>query len=329
MIFVTGGTGFIGAHLLMFLAEKGEQIKALKRNSSALHYFEDLLAFHNKYELRRLIEWVDGDLDDAPGLCELMKGCHTVYHSAGKVSFSEQDWPELLNINCMGTRNLVNSCLEAGVEKFCLFSSVAALDMSQGVKGKKPDWKFFRKNQPYGYSKYLAELEVYRGFEEGLKVLILNPAVVLGPSDSANPLSKFIRRLKSGVPFYPTGSTGFVSVTHLCKLAISCTDKLDYKMQITVCSKNCSYRETIKLFCIAGGFKIPTLAISGFIFALAIATARFFKLFGRKSSLSVSGLKAISFNGNYDTEIMKTHYSSEGQSIEEAIQEAVSFAGRG
>ncbi len=324
MIFVTGGTGFIGAHLLMHLADKGNNVRALKRSTSSLQFFIDLLEFYNKSSLSKQIEWVEGDIDDTQTLCELLQGCDTVYHCAGKVSFSEKEWDSLLAINRNGTANVVNAALEAGVDKFCLFSSVAALDMSQGIKGKKTDWKVFRKEQPYGYSKYLGELEAFRGYEEGLKVLVLNPAVVMGASEKTNPLNKFLGRLERGLKYYPTGSTGFVSANELCELAISCTEKLEEKLQVTVCSKNMTFKESIGMICEAGNFTTPRSPLSGLVYFSAMASARFLKFFGMRSGLSVSGLRAITNLGSYPTDDLNTYHAT-GQTVEEAVKDAVRF----
>lgn len=323
MIFVTGGTGFIGAHLLIELAKQGHRIRACKRESSTLVYFQQLLDFYGESALASQIEWVDVDITDSMALHEFMKDCTTVYHAAGKVSFAERDWDKLLTTNRTGTANVVNAALANGVEKLCLFSSVAALDMSKGIKGKKTDWKHFRKHQPYGYSKYLGELEVYRGNEEGLKVLVLNPAVVLGPTEKVNALNKFIGTLKKGLRFYPTGTTGFVSVRDLCKLAVQETEKLVDVKQITVCAENRPFRNIIETFCKAGNFKQPTVAIKGLLYFLAMSAARFTQFTGIRSGLSISGLRALNNQGGYETEEFQTLISS--NPLDDAIQDAVRF----
>ncbi|MES2627620.1 MAG: NAD-dependent epimerase/dehydratase family protein [Bacteroidota bacterium] len=322
MIFVTGGTGFIGAHLLMHLAEEGQQIRAFKRGSSSTAFFEKLLDFYGKPHLSSRIEWHDGSLDDVPGLVAALEGCDTVYHCAGKVSFAEKDWPELLKTNRDTTANLVNASIEAGSTTFCLFSSVAALDMSLGIKGKKTDWKAFRKHQPYGYSKYLGELEVYRGHEEGLNVVVLNPAVVIGASDETNPLSRFVARMRRGMKFYPSGSTGFVSVELLCRLAIDATRNASGQTRITVCSDNLGFKTMMEKFSAAAGTAPPKQEIKGGLFFAAYLAAWIIRFVGIRSELSVSGLRAMSSQSSYDTAPSENYKAF---SLDKAIQEAVSF----
>lgn len=325
MIAVTGGTGFIGAHLLLHLADRGYEIKALRRPSSDPFFYLSLFEFYGKRELISKIQWVEGELDEGMDLINFLEDCDTVYHVAGKVSFSEKDWTKLLATNRNATTNLVNAALSTGVERFCLFSSIAALDMSQGVKGKKTDWKHFRKEQPYGYSKYLGELEVRRGGEEGLKTLILNPAVVLGPSCKSNSISGLIDRLKRGLKYYPTGANGFVGVDELCALAIDATEGLEDQLQLTVCSDNLSFREILNTYAEEGGFRKPSSPMGPALIFGARFLNRLFNLLSIRSSLSSSGLRALSSVSTYDDKSYRRYLKAEQKSIKKAIADAIAF----
>ncbi len=324
-VFVTGGTGFIGAHLLLQLAECGYVVKALKRENSSTRFFTKLLQFYQKEHLATNIEWVEGDLNDAFHLKILMTDSAVVYHCAGKVSFHHQDWDQLLAINKHGTANVVNAALEAGVKKFCLFSSVAALDMSLGVKGKKTDWKHFRKAQPYGYSKYLSELEALRGQEEGLDVRIIRPAVVLGPSDVANPLNRFIGRLRRGINYYPLGTTGYINVKVLCEAAIKFMENKQAAEQLILCSANIPFRETMNEFCEAGKFNPPKKLLNGLTLKGLKAYIWFAEKLGIKQKLSASGLAALCNQGGYDTSLTLSFNNSGKESVLAGITEAVQF----
>ncbi len=108
------------------------------------------------------------DVLDIAGLMKAFEDVDTVVHSAGFVSFNPREKRQLYDVNVQGTRNVVNASLSAGVKKLIHISSVAAIERSV---------------TDYGRSKYLAELEVYRGMEEGLKVSVVNPSVVLAAGD--------------------------------------------------------------------------------------------------------------------------------------------------
>lgn len=323
-VFVTGGTGFIGAHLLLQLAEKGYQVRALKRETASTDFFHHLLKFYGKTALTERIEWIPGDINDAFGLLEAVKGCTSIYHSAGKVSFDQKDWDQLLAINKHGTANVVNAALEAGVKKFCLFSSVAALDMSLGIKGKKTDWKHFRKTQPYGYSKYLSELEAFRGQEEGLEICIIRPAVVLGPSGRSNGLNRFIGRLRRGIAYYPIGTTGYIDVQKLCSSAIALMEA-NPPEQVIMCQGNLRFKETMFLFCEVGGFKKPAKKLDGLSLWFLKKYVGIREKMGLRMALTSSGLTALSNTGGYDHSAVNPENIDPKTLLQPAIEEAVKF----
>src|SRR5690554_1848751 len=99
MIFVTGGTGLLGAQLLLDLIRQGENVRALKRLGSDLNFVRRVFAFEGATEKFNRIAWVDGDLLDVVQLEELISGCDKVYHAAAMVSFSKKDHDAMLETN--------------------------------------------------------------------------------------------------------------------------------------------------------------------------------------------------------------------------------------
>ena len=91
MIFVTGGTGLVGSHILLKLAQKSKQFKALKRESSSLDVCKSIFRYYNEENLFEKINWVDGDVNNILSLEEGMKGCDLLLHCAGIVSFLNSD----------------------------------------------------------------------------------------------------------------------------------------------------------------------------------------------------------------------------------------------
>ena len=117
MIFVTGGTGLVGAHILLDLASKNKSIKALKRESSSMAITKKVFSHYNKQDLLQNIKWVDGDLLDSQSLYSLLKGYKYVYHAAAFVSFLPKETKKMMDINIIGTQNIVNACLDNKIEK--------------------------------------------------------------------------------------------------------------------------------------------------------------------------------------------------------------------
>lgn len=125
-----------------------------------------------------------GDIRETGALAVAAGGCDTVFHTAAIVSFRKADRDELLDVNAVGTRSVVEACLRAGVRRLVHTSSIAAL-------GYRTDGRLIDETTPfnwgpssaYRYSKHLAEREVLSGLERGLDAVIVNPSVIVGPGD--------------------------------------------------------------------------------------------------------------------------------------------------
>lgn len=213
MILVTGGTGLVGSNLLQSLVEKGEKVRAIKREKSNLQWTANI---------NDQIEWFDCDLLDVQGLYEAMEGVDYVYHSAAMVSFAPKDAERMRKVNQEGTANVVNMALERGIKKLVHVSSIAAL--GRGIQGKvvteKRKWVESNNNTDYAISKYLAEQEVWRGQAEGLQTVIVNPSMILGRGDWTRSSGQLITNVWKGLRFYTAGGNGFVDVKDVVDIMI-------------------------------------------------------------------------------------------------------------
>ena len=182
MVFVTGATGLVGSHLVQALVQQGKPVRALYR--SVIPSF----AGADK------VQWVQGDILDVITLDEALIGVEQVYHCAAVVSFNPKRAEELYQVNVEGTANVVNASITAGVQKLLFVSSVAALGrMREGSAiDENMQWSPKANNSEYGRTKYLAEMEVWRGIGEGLKAVIVNPTIILGAGDWNSDLPKFL-----------------------------------------------------------------------------------------------------------------------------------------
>jgi nucleoside-diphosphate-sugar epimerase len=217
MIFVTGGTGMVGAHLLYDLAYKGEKVRALKRPGSNFAKTEKIFSFYNTdyKSLLQNIEWVEGDILDKECLYQHLIGIDQIYHSAAMVSFDPKDRQQMLENNSQGTANLVDVALSLQVPRFCHVSSIAAIGTPpEGIEANEfHPWRNSTNHSAYAESKYVSEMEVWRATINGLNAVIVNPSVILGPGDwksSGSPALFF--NVWKGMKFYTKGGTGFVNV---------------------------------------------------------------------------------------------------------------------
>ncbi len=225
MVLVTGGTGLVGSHILVELVKKGIKVRALKRPGGDINIVDDLIDFYGEQK-KSDIEWVDGDILDYYSLKDALKGVKKVYHAAAMVSLNPKMNRTLREVNEAGTRNMINASIEQGVEKFGYVSSIATLGNS--VNGYPVDescfWHTDEKHNAYSESKFRAEMDVNRASMEGLKTVIVNPSFILGPGSSNRSSGQVFRKIKNGLPFYTSGTTGYVHAADVAGAMIMLMD---------------------------------------------------------------------------------------------------------
>lgn len=258
MILVTGGTGLVGSYLLKELVRLNKPVKALYRTAPAT-----LLSA----EENNKIEWIQGNILDVTLLEEIMQGVTQVYHSAAIVSFNPARKNELFKINVEGTANVVNAAVQAGVQKLLHVSSVAA--MGRIRKDQLIDegmyWTPETSNSNYGHSKYLAELQVWRGIAEGLPAVIVNPTIILGAGDWQQGSSKMFKTAYDEFPWYAEGTGGFVDVRDVVKAMILLMESNVRSERFIINAGNHSYREVFNGIAHAFGKKPPHRRVTPFL----------------------------------------------------------------
>lgn len=222
-VLVTGGTGLLGAHLLHRLAAQGQRVRATRRAEADISFVEWVFGLYssNPKPLLDLVEWAEADLLDYPTLLAATQGISTVYHTAAMVSFNPADAQAVLATNVLGTANLVDACLAQGVAELCHVSSVAALGSpnADGLIDERCAWGKSKGRSPYARSKFLGENQAWRAMEMGLRVVVLNPSVILGPGRWTSGSGQLFNRVRRGMPFYTNGVSGYVDVRDVAQAA--------------------------------------------------------------------------------------------------------------
>ena len=271
IIFITGATGLLGSHLIKPLSQQNKKIKALYRNE---------IPFVDSN-----IEWIKGDLFDTVLLEEILSGVDEVYHCAGKVSFNPKVKKELFKTNVEGTANIVNACLNAGVKKLLHVSSVSALGRlrENTIITEEMQWSEETSNSVYGESKYLAEMEVWRGIAEGLNAVIVNPTIILGAGDWNNGSSEIFKTIYKEFPYYSDGVTGFVDVMDLVTAMILLMNSDISAERFIINADNISYKDLFDMIAEAFHKKPPHKKVSPFMAASIWRLERIRSLFTGKA----------------------------------------------
>lgn len=212
-VFITGGTGFIGGNLIEKLLKKGYKVKALVRSKKKIE----------KFPWKDSIEIVNGDILEPESFKDKISDCEVVIHSAAIIEFWNKRWDKVYQANVIGTRNILDEALKAGIKKFVHISSVAAIgygENNEAINEEHPyNWK--KHNICYMETKHQAEEEVFKAIQKGLNATIVNPANVWGAGDYRGRRTSVVNAVKYGLPFYVNSGTNFVDVDAVCEATIN------------------------------------------------------------------------------------------------------------
>ena len=178
---VTGGTGFVGSHLIEALAEAGWTVRALVRRPDKLRWLEGLPA-----------EIIKGDVQNPDSLPEALRGVELVIHCAALTKANTRN--EYMQANADGTRTLLHSSIQAGVRRVIYCSSQAAAGTGTLTQPRVEE------DTPvpltdYGTSNLAGEIEIQKAAED-IEWIILRPPALFGPRDEQFlPLFRGIKKI--------------------------------------------------------------------------------------------------------------------------------------
>jgi nucleoside-diphosphate-sugar epimerase len=275
MILVTGGTGLLGTHLILALHQMQQPVRALYRS-------------HIPAIIKDKAEWIQADILDVVALETAMQDITQVYHSAGLVSFHPKHRQQLFDINVQGTANVVNASLKAGIEKLIHVSSVAAMGRIRNgaVINESMHWNDETSGSEYSRTKYLGEMEVWRGIGEGLNAVIVNPTIIFGEhGDWTKGSMNMFRTIRNGFPWYSMGGSGFVDADDVAEAMIALMQSEISEERFLVTAENRTYSDLFFMIADAFGLKRPHKKVTPFLAALIWRLEKIRSLFTRKDPL--------------------------------------------
>jgi len=249
MILVTGGTGLVGSHLLYHLIMNGEKVRAIHRNTSNLGEVKKVFSYYtpDAEKLYNKIEWIEADILDMPSLTDAFAEVTYVYHVAAYISFSPKKYTLLKRINVEGTANIVNLSLSHGIKKLCHVSSIATIGNNNNGKPNDEESEFdpLEHNNVYSITKRNAELEIWRGAQEGLDTVMVNPAVIFGSGHWDSASGKIIKMISKGIPYYTSGNLRIVDVQDVVNAMIMLMNSQVVNQNYILFSENITYKELL------------------------------------------------------------------------------------
>src|SRR5450432_234448 len=292
-IFVTGGTGFLGAYIIKELVQKGYSVRAIRR-SNKLPAFIAGAVFNN-------VEWIEGDVLDTVLLENAMEGMDAVIHSAAKVSFVGDAQMEMFKTNIEGTANVVNAALLKNIKRLVHISSVAALGRTANGETvtEKKQWEDNSINTKYAISKYNAELEVWRAIGEGLNAVIVNPSTILGYGNWNNSSCAIFKSAYNEFPWYSNGINGFVVVEDVASATISLMGTDVCNERFIINADNWSFRQVFNSIADSFGKKRPQKEATPALASIAWRTEKVKSFFSGKPSLLTKESARIAQTATY------------------------------
>ncbi|MFM9903683.1 MAG: NAD-dependent epimerase/dehydratase family protein [Pyrinomonadaceae bacterium] len=253
-ILITGGTGFLGAHIVrQFLALGEKNLKVMA--SRVPEWMKDAG-----------VKAVEGSVTKADDVAKACRNVSAIFHLAGKVSRDNEDAMSMNNIHLHGTRLLCEAAKEAGVETMILASSSGTIAVSEEEQvfdeTFPPPVKVFSRWAYYA-SKYYQERAAIENFDgDGRKLVILNPSLLLGPDDerlsSTKPVLDFLARK---IPYSPSGGLNFVDARDAAMAFISALEKGKHQEKYLLGGANMTFRQFFGRLERLSGVSAPMLKV--------------------------------------------------------------------
>ena len=328
MIFVTGGTGLLGTHMLIELAQSKDSIRAIYRSERKREAVRSLFNYYipdiaESYFNR--IEWIKADILDLPELRESMKGAYQIYHCAALVSFHNNDFYNLIKSNREGTANIVNLALNLDHCKLCYVSSTAAIGGDEGEHiSEASKWKNSPTTSGYSISKYSAEKEVWRGIEEGLNAVIVNPCVILGAGNWNKSSLTIFRTLKNGISFYPPGSNAVVDARDVSEIMVKLMNS-DISSERYLCiGSNQSFQVLMTEIAKQLDVTMPKRPVKRYMVEIARRILSFTALFtSKKPEITAETVHSLFGNKSYDASKIEKTLDFKFRDLSEMVENVI------
>ncbi len=270
MIFVTGGTGFLGRHLIPALCREGHDIRVLTRQP---HAHQWLSRYPN-------VEVIQGDLADADNLHQATQGCRYVIHAGGMFRFWG-DEQAFMQTNATGTRNMLSAALAAGVERFVHISSIAVIgqpDPANVIDEMYPPHPV----DPYQASKLEGEQQALKAWQEHqLEVVVLRPGAFYGPLGEYGFNRLFFRDPMRGIIMQINGGRYIIFPAYVADVVqgiLLALDKGQPGEIYNICGDWISHKEAFDIVCAEANLHWPRPPIPGW---LGINASRFLELISK------------------------------------------------
>ena len=315
-ISIIGATGHLGHALVRHINELKLPVRVICRASSNAEYFRSI-----GLDVKR------ADLDDVKSLKNALSDSEYVIHLASKISVMPLARKELTRINVQGTKNVIEACNEAGVEKLIYVSSIQAISPGSGEKqiDEISEIDPYLTHDDYGFSKAEATLEVLQTAQSGkLKTSVLCPTGIIGPHDpGSSQIGKFLKvHIKYGTHAFVSGAYDFVDVRDVSIAVFNSITMGANGQHYLLSGSKVSVKEFLEYVCSLTNKKIPIIRIPNSVALLAGQTNGWMnKLIGRETYFTASSLRTLWSNSNISSRLAEKDLNFRSRSWQHSIKD--------
>jgi nucleoside-diphosphate-sugar epimerase len=218
-------------------------------------------------------------------------------------------------------------CSSDLVKKLCYVSSTAAIGTNpNGLTSESDKWENGKTISGYSVSKFSAEKEVWRGIEEGLNAVIINPCVILGPGDWNESSLTIFKTAEKGISFHPSGRNAIVDARDVAKSMRLLMESSIHSERFLCTGVNITFRDLFSNLCLKFGKKAPSISVPRWLTLLvAFISETISRVTGRKSGISIETAYSAYKSIEYDNSKLKKAIEIKFHTLEETIDNAIAF----
>lgn len=321
-ILITGATGYLGHRLALTLAERNNEVHILVRNPDS-----------GNIPQHKNIEVFAGDITQKQSITSAISECSQVYHTAALVKAFDKDATLFYKVNVEGTRNLLESALETGVEKFVFTSSCSVIGPTLKAAMCENDKRISPLDNDYDATKYMAEKLVKEFGKKGLHTVIVSPSKVFGPSGfdaksiSVNTvISRFIKGEPTFIPKPGKLIANYCFIEDVVEGHILAMSKGNVGENYILGGENVSFSEFFQTIGTLSEKKSRLIEIPKFVMKIfSIMQWLQFKATNKEPLITENGIRQIYCNKIFSSEKAISNLGYQITPLREGLQQTIHF----
>lgn len=316
-ILVTGANGLLGHHVVMELLNLQHSVSIIVRNISNIYFDLDK------------VNVTVGNFYDYNKLMEAAQGCEAIIHIAALTSTHLLHYSDYERINVEGSKNIIHVANKLNINKIVYVSSSNTIGYTKGgsTDQENKEIQFPFSKSFYAQSKVEAE-KLFMGLSEqpNKQVIIICPTFMIGAWDVKPSSGKLmLMGYKKPLLLIPSGGKNFVSASYVASVICKFLDTNLNGEKFLISGVNLSFREFFEMQKRIGNYSQSIIILPNILLRFIAVLGDFIRLLGFKIDLSSMNINQLLIQENYNNAKLEKYIKIPQQSLEQAIDEALSW----